>query len=542
MPIVPTQEIIERAFRDRYGVAAINVVNDLSIEAVLAAAEELRAPVILQTSVKHVQMTGIDALYAMWVAYASRVSVPAALHLDHCPDRAVISACLAKGWNSVLFDASKLSVEENRRQCIEVVEEASRYGALVEGEIEGFKRTEEMTGDEAEHVQTLDTVVDFVRATGVDIFAPAIGNAHGTYKSAPEARRPAGDRHRRGHRQAGRAPRRHRHVRGAVRGPHRPGLREGQHQHRAQDRAALVGVRLPHRPSRRVRPAQGVRRPAGRGQGHGGAPHPAVRLGGEGLGMRAIVFDCDGVLADTERYGHLPAFNAVFREFGLPLEWSEDEYAERLKVAGGKERMASALTPEVIRAAGLPDDPEALAVHVAAWHRRKTALYTEMVAEGRLPPRPGVTRLIAEAQDAGWKLAVASTSAEQSVRAILDQAAGPERAARFDAVLAGDCVAHKKPAPDIYLLALERLAIDPADVIVVEDSRNGLEAATAAGLRCLVTVNGYTESEDFSEAALVVTSLGEPGGPATRVLANRSAARPGAFVTLADLDACLASD
>jgi fructose-bisphosphate aldolase class II len=185
MPIVPTQEILARAFRDRYGVAAINVVNDLSMEAVLAAAEELRAPVIVQTSVKHVQMTGIDAMHAMWVAYASRVSVPAALHLDHCPDRGVISDCLAKGWNSVLFDASKLSVEENQRQCVEVVEEASRYGALVEGEIEGFKRTEEMTGDEAEHVQSLETVVEFVRATGVDIFAPAIGNAHGTYKTVP---------------------------------------------------------------------------------------------------------------------------------------------------------------------------------------------------------------------------------------------------------------------------------------------------------------------------------------------------------------------
>jgi HAD superfamily hydrolase (TIGR01509 family) len=258
------------------------------------------------------------------------------------------------------------------------------------------------------------------------------------------------------------------------------------------------------------------------------------------VGVSALIFDCDGVLADTERYGHLPAFNAVFREFGLPLEWSEEAYGERLKIAGGKERMASALTPEVIRAAGLPDDPAALAVHVAAWHKRKTAIYTEMVAAGTLPPRPGVTRLIAEAQDAGWKLAVASTSAEASVRAILDMAAGAERAARFDAVLAGDVVARKKPAPDIYLLALERLGVDPADAIVVEDSRNGLEAATAAGLRCLVTVNSYTGAEDFSEAALVVTSLGEPGGPQARVLANRTGTQPGSFITLADLVACLA--
>jgi ketose-bisphosphate aldolase len=185
VPVVPTQEILERAFAERYGVAAINVVNDLTMEAVLAAAEELRAPLIVQTSVKHVEMTGVEVMYAMWAEMTKRISVPVALHLDHCPDRAVISACLAAGWNSVLFDASKLTVEENKRQCIEVVAEARRYGALVEGEIEGFKRTEEMTGDEAEHVQSLETVVDFVRETGVDVFAPAIGNAHGTYKTAP---------------------------------------------------------------------------------------------------------------------------------------------------------------------------------------------------------------------------------------------------------------------------------------------------------------------------------------------------------------------
>ena len=112
--------------------------------------------------------------------------MPAALHLDHCPERELISACLAKGWNSVLFDASKLSVEENKRQCIEVVAEARRYGAHVEGEIEGFKRTEEMTGDEAAEEQSLETVVDFIRATGVDVFAPAIGNAHGVYKTTPK--------------------------------------------------------------------------------------------------------------------------------------------------------------------------------------------------------------------------------------------------------------------------------------------------------------------------------------------------------------------
>ncbi len=255
--------------------------------------------------------------------------------------------------------------------------------------------------------------------------------------------------------------------------------------------------------------------------------------------MTALVFDCDGVLADTERFGHLPAFNATFREFGLPVEWSVEEYGRLLAIGGGKERMASLLTPAFVAAAGLPADPDGQAAALVAWHRRKTAIYTEMVAAGRLPARPGIRRIIEAAQDAGWRLAVCSTSAEPSVRAILDHVAGPERAAHFDLVLAGDVVARKKPDPEIYELALARLGIAPAAALVIEDSRNGLLAAVGAGLRCLVTVNGYTEVEDSSEAALVVSSLGDPDGEVTRVIANRSAARPGPWVTLADLGACL---
>ena len=185
MPVVPTQEIVRRAFDGRYGVAAINVVNDLTMEAVLAAAEALRAPLIVQTSVKTVNSVGADVLLAMWRAMTATISVPVSLHLDHCPDRAVISQCLEKGWNSVLFDGSKLSIEENKRQTIEVVAEARKYGALVEGEIEGFKRVEEMGDDEVAESQSLEIALDFIAATGVDIYAPAIGNAHGMYRSAP---------------------------------------------------------------------------------------------------------------------------------------------------------------------------------------------------------------------------------------------------------------------------------------------------------------------------------------------------------------------
>jgi HAD superfamily hydrolase (TIGR01509 family) len=254
--------------------------------------------------------------------------------------------------------------------------------------------------------------------------------------------------------------------------------------------------------------------------------------------MTALILDCDGVLADTERHGHLPAFNQTFEEFGLPVRWSEDDYGKALRIGGGKERMASLLTPEFVRSAGLPADREAQLAEVARWHARKTAIYVGLVEAGRLPPRPGIARILSEARAAGWRLAVCSTSAEPSVRAILRSAVGVEVAAEV-LVLAGDVVTRKKPAPDIYELALERLGMDAGECLVIEDSRNGLLAAVAAGLATVVTVNGYTEGEDFIEAALVLSSLGDPAGEHTRVIANRSPATPGEWITLADLAAVL---
>ncbi len=252
----------------------------------------------------------------------------------------------------------------------------------------------------------------------------------------------------------------------------------------------------------------------------------------------ALIFDCDGVLADTERYGHLPAFNRTFEEFGLPVHWSTADYSGKLRIGGGKERMASLLTPQFIAAAGLPADAGAQQAAIAAWHRRKTEIYAELVASGAVIPRPGVARVTAEALAAGWQLAVASTSAEPSVRATLERAVGPDQAGQV-AVFAGDVVPRKKPAPDIYLLALERLQVPAGRAVVVEDSRNGLLAAAAAGTSCVITVNGFTQDEDFSEAALVVSSLGDPGGEQAAVLANRSSAQPGGWITLRDLAATL---
>ncbi|MDY7085135.1 MAG: class II fructose-bisphosphate aldolase [Actinomycetota bacterium] len=186
MPVVSMKEILDRALARRYGVAAFNIVNDLSIEAVLAAAVEERAPVILQTSVKTVKQYGTSQLKGIFDALVRDVDVPVTLHLDHCPDRTVISDCLAEGWNSVLFDAHELAVADNLEQTTEVVAEARKHGAHVEGEIEGIQGVEDDLGtDEASKIQSLEVAVGFIKRTGVDCFAPAIGNAHGQYKQAP---------------------------------------------------------------------------------------------------------------------------------------------------------------------------------------------------------------------------------------------------------------------------------------------------------------------------------------------------------------------
>src|ERR1700722_16493529 len=257
----------------------------------------------------------------------------------------------------------------------------------------------------------------------------------------------------------------------------------------------------------------------------------------------ALILDCDGVLADTELHGHLVAFNQTFEEFGLPVRWSVDDYRRKVLIGGGKERLASLLTPELVAAAGLPADPEEQQAAVAAWHRRKTEIYLDLVARGAVPPRPGVARLVGEALAAGWTVAVASTSAAPSVRATLARAVGTDTA-RQVTVFAGDVVPAKKPAPDIYLLALHTLGVPAGRAIVVEDSRNGLLAAVGAGLTCLVTVNQMRGGEDFAEGGIVVSSLGDPdnGGEPAGLIANHSPAPPpGDQITLAALAGLLSA-
>ena len=187
MPVLPMQELLRDAARRGYAVAAFNVFNDLSLDAVLAAAAKARSPVIVQLSVKTVKQRSAKWWRVLFEETAARHTVPCTLHLDHCPDRALIEECVRAGWNSVLFDASALSYEENLRQTREVVAFARPFGAAVEGELEAIRGVEDGHGSEEEGgVVALADAVRFLRETGVDSFAPAIGTAHGLYKQTPK--------------------------------------------------------------------------------------------------------------------------------------------------------------------------------------------------------------------------------------------------------------------------------------------------------------------------------------------------------------------
>ncbi len=247
--------------------------------------------------------------------------------------------------------------------------------------------------------------------------------------------------------------------------------------------------------------------------------------------MPFLIFDCDGVLADTERNGHLPAFNRTFEEFGVPVRWSDADYAVKVLIGGGKERMASLLTPEFVAANGLPADEEGQRELLAQWHRRKTAIYTELVESGALPARPGIARIAGEADAAGWGLAVASTSAEASVRAVLEHAVGEALAQRFS-VFAGDIVEHKKPAPDIYLLALDELGAGPDEAVVDRGQRErgaGRRRGRPAHARDRQQLHGRRGLHGRVARGLIARRcIGEPAtshrGSAGRVA--RPAARP----------------
>ena len=227
--------------------------------------------------------------------------------------------------------------------------------------------------------------------------------------------------------------------------------------------------------------------------------------------LKALIFDVDGTLAETERDGHRPAFNQAFADAGLDWNWSTEHYGELLEVSGGKERIRAFIEakPEFV----LPEEFTDLTEFIRSLHATKTKYYTQYAIEGRIPLRPGVERLLNEARENGVRLAIATTTTPANVQALLANTLGTESLNWFEVIAAGDMVPHKKPAPDVFEYALDHLELPPENCLGFEDTNNGLLSATQTGLKTIVTVNDYTHTQDFSKATLVVSDLGEPGAP-----------------------------
>jgi HAD superfamily hydrolase (TIGR01509 family) len=244
--------------------------------------------------------------------------------------------------------------------------------------------------------------------------------------------------------------------------------------------------------------------------------------------LDALIFDVDGTIADTEET-HRQAFNAAFIRFELGWDWSPQRYAGLLAISGGAERIA-----HYIDTLGLPaSERSRLQGIVPGIHAAKTRLFTELIADGRSPLRPGVARLIDEAQGAGVRVAIASTTTGANVEALLSAHLGRDAYRRFAVIACGDQVQAKKPAPDLYQLVLGALHLPPAACVAFEDSANGVRAAKAAGLYTVATPTAWTAAQDLSAADLVLPSLGDPGAPLAPALA---AAIGGPFLTLKELE------
>ncbi len=225
--------------------------------------------------------------------------------------------------------------------------------------------------------------------------------------------------------------------------------------------------------------------------------------------LQALLFDVDGTLADTERDGHRVAFNLAFRAAGLDWDWSVEAYGSLLAVAGGKERIRHFIATE--RPSFSP--PQDLNTFVAQLHRAKTDHYTQLLGQGKIPLRPGVQRLLAEARQAGIRLGIVTTTTPANVTALLESTLGPDSLRWFELIAAGDVVPAKKPAADIYHYTLEAMKLLPQQCLAFEDSYNGIVSSTRAGIPTVITVNDYTCNQNFAGAALVLNHLGDPGLP-----------------------------
>jgi HAD superfamily hydrolase (TIGR01509 family) len=222
----------------------------------------------------------------------------------------------------------------------------------------------------------------------------------------------------------------------------------------------------------------------------------------------ALIFDVDGTLAETEEL-HRRAFNHAFARHGLDWHWDRAAYKDLLRVTGGKERMRAYHNRQWIA-------PPLSDADIAELHRIKTDHYAELIETGCCPLRPGVAELLAAAEARGQRLAIATTTSHGNIDALLSQALGARWAADFDAVVAGDDVRHKKPAPDVYLEVLARLKLDGSDCLAIEDSGNGLIAASRANIPVLITRSIFFRDDDFAAARIVLDDLSELGSSKTK--------------------------
>ncbi|MDH5300474.1 MAG: HAD family hydrolase [Gammaproteobacteria bacterium] len=225
--------------------------------------------------------------------------------------------------------------------------------------------------------------------------------------------------------------------------------------------------------------------------------------------LEALLFDVDGTLSDTERDGHRVAFNLAFKDAGLDWDWDEELYGDLLTVTGGKERMdfyIEKYRPDFKK----PDDYSGF---LKKMHAAKTEHFTRMLKDGVIGLRPGVKRLIAEARAQGLRLAVVTTTTPANVEALLTAALAPDAMSWFECIAAGDIVPAKKPAPDIYFWALDKMKLKPEQCVALEDSGNGIKSSLGAKVKTVITINGYTRDEDFTGASVVVDNMGEPGAP-----------------------------
>lgn len=223
--------------------------------------------------------------------------------------------------------------------------------------------------------------------------------------------------------------------------------------------------------------------------------------------LRAVIFDVDGTLVDSERHGHRVAFNKAFEEAGLPDRWSEDDYGPLLKVTGGKERLTHYLT-------GRDWEKRDIEAIVPALHERKNEVFLDLVRTGAIPARAGVARLLEELEREEIRLAIATTGSKEWVEPLVEGNFGADR---FEVIVTGDDVGDKKPDPAAYRVALERLQITAGESVAIEDSLQGVRSATAARLPCVAVTNGYTEADDLTAAALVISGFGDPGEPEQEV-------------------------